>query len=600
MDQQNNEPRLLQSSVAHELCVFRIAHHAMGFLRDRVSHLTPERQLQELIAWLNEYAESESKPLNERLQKPLGKVSSDCKDNKVIVSSHLTYGFASPYPPFHLSAWRRAGCTDVWVPSTYPRYQTLVIGNFGISPAHPSRSQDLRIIDVDSANFNYVLAARTQNLEIETPGDTGANEALHMHLNLQSLEDFAPEVLARQIESLKGLLADRGSLVDLASYADIDAYRLGGIDHFIAMPDGIGSLIDLSEAFEEVANSNDPVESQVVAAALRGWRRNDLVDSDHYYSMLGTLAKWATNSPDLLRNSWPATLRVILRSIDALISKTLNVLLHSPRMRGLESSWRGLYELVRRAEGCGEIHLLSLTWNELKEQATSDEPCHIEELIRNSLTYRDLKYDCIIVDYDFFRDSDSMRILDWLASIAARLETHVLVGASHEFLRLSSWADMHDKASITSLLESEEFSEWRRFRGKPHALSLSVVFPPFRSRKRYVPDGNLATIGFSEELVEGDDFPVRSNSAYLVAAEQAFMHHAREIARSGGNQSGPISGTGTTAEQLMGPIVHSLIDNLHPGLRNLGLLWPTRIEYPFFTDPLGANEEDRNGAGEGQ
>jgi type VI secretion system protein ImpB len=94
-----------------------------------------------------------------------------------------------------------------------------VLGDFTGQPTEPlARLKDRKFVEVTPDNFDTVIANMKPHLafsvENKLSKDPDAGN-LKVDLNFKSMEDFAPENVARQVAPLRELLELRGRLSDL-------------------------------------------------------------------------------------------------------------------------------------------------------------------------------------------------------------------------------------------------------------------------------------------------------------------------------------------------------------------------------------------------
>jgi len=98
-----------------------------------------------------------------------------------------------------------------------------VIGDFSGQPTGKLKPlKDRKFVSIDRDNFNDVMKQMTPglNMRVEnTLKDDGSEMAVQ--LKFESLEDFEPANVAKQIEPLKKLLASRDKLRDLLTKIDL-------------------------------------------------------------------------------------------------------------------------------------------------------------------------------------------------------------------------------------------------------------------------------------------------------------------------------------------------------------------------------------------
>jgi type VI secretion system protein ImpB len=97
-----------------------------------------------------------------------------------------------------------------------------VIGDFSGNPVEPLKPiKDRKFIQIDRDNFNDVMKRMTPglNMRVEnTLAGDGSEMAVQMEFN--SIDDFEPAKVAKQVEPLKKLLETRDKLRDLATKVD--------------------------------------------------------------------------------------------------------------------------------------------------------------------------------------------------------------------------------------------------------------------------------------------------------------------------------------------------------------------------------------------
>jgi type VI secretion system protein ImpB len=91
-----------------------------------------------------------------------------------------------------------------------------VMGDFGGNPDAPQkRLKERNFVNVDSNNFDEVLAGVEPVLRFQAPNRLGGEGDLPLELRFRSMQDFRPEAIVRQVEPLGKLLEARGKLADL-------------------------------------------------------------------------------------------------------------------------------------------------------------------------------------------------------------------------------------------------------------------------------------------------------------------------------------------------------------------------------------------------
>jgi type VI secretion system protein ImpB len=97
-----------------------------------------------------------------------------------------------------------------------------VVGDFSGNPTEPLKPlKDRKFIQIDRDNFDDVMKRMTPGLNIRVENTLkGDNSEMSLQLKFNSLDDFEPSAVARQVEPLKKLLETRDKLRDLATKVD--------------------------------------------------------------------------------------------------------------------------------------------------------------------------------------------------------------------------------------------------------------------------------------------------------------------------------------------------------------------------------------------
>lgn len=100
-----------------------------------------------------------------------------------------------------------------------------VMGNYSGNPLEPPpRLKERKFVNIDRDNFDGVLKGMKPRLSFRVDNTlAGDDSQLPVELNFNSMEDFEPENVVRQVEPLRKLLEVRGKLADLRN-------KMGGND----------------------------------------------------------------------------------------------------------------------------------------------------------------------------------------------------------------------------------------------------------------------------------------------------------------------------------------------------------------------------------
>lgn len=97
-----------------------------------------------------------------------------------------------------------------------------VMGDFSGNPTTPLKSlKDRKFVQIDRDNFDAVMASMTPELHFKVDNKiTGDGSQMQVDLKFNSMKDFAPANVAKQVEPLRKLLETRNKLTDLLTKVD--------------------------------------------------------------------------------------------------------------------------------------------------------------------------------------------------------------------------------------------------------------------------------------------------------------------------------------------------------------------------------------------
>jgi type VI secretion system protein ImpB len=97
-----------------------------------------------------------------------------------------------------------------------------VLGDFSGNPTEPLKPlKDRKFIQIDRDNFNAVMARMTPGLNIKVENTLkGDNSEMAVGLKFQSMDDFEPGAVVKQVEPLNKLQQTRDKLRDLLTKID--------------------------------------------------------------------------------------------------------------------------------------------------------------------------------------------------------------------------------------------------------------------------------------------------------------------------------------------------------------------------------------------
>ena len=97
-----------------------------------------------------------------------------------------------------------------------------VLGDFSGNPTKkPKNLKDRKFIQIDRDNFDDVMARMTPGLDLKAENTLkGDGSEMAVHLEFNSMDDFEPANVVKQVEPLRKLLETRDKLRDLLTKVD--------------------------------------------------------------------------------------------------------------------------------------------------------------------------------------------------------------------------------------------------------------------------------------------------------------------------------------------------------------------------------------------
>ena len=120
-----------------------------------------------------------------------------------------------------------------------------VMGDYsGDNTASKKALKERKFVQIDRDNFNDIMGKVEPTAELKVDDKLSGEEGKQMGVNLQfnSIEDFEPQNIVKQVEPLKQLLEARNKLRDLMSKADRSEELETVLEEVLKNTDAIASL----------------------------------------------------------------------------------------------------------------------------------------------------------------------------------------------------------------------------------------------------------------------------------------------------------------------------------------------------------------------
>ncbi len=330
-------------------------------------------------------------------------------------------------------------------------------------------------VEIDRDNFGRVLRKLRVSLDLDFSG-SGENT---LSLEFSDLDDFHPDKIFQSVSLFSNLRDIRKKLANPDTYNE----AAGEVRSWLVSDDA-ADFLNLSGQNETAA---DAAVSQ-----------NDLLDR-----IIGQTAAESLPMPEI--NGEHKELRAFIRKIvaphlikvdaeeqsnlllvvDEIISDLMRKIIHHPEFQALESSWRGIYLLVRRIETSKNLKIFILDLD--KSQILNDLKCNDDLTQSNTfklMTDPENQWSIACCNYTFGLSVDDAAALIRLMKIGFNCNIPFISHAQTVFgLESSDNGLSTDKFKIAE--HSKEATIWKTLRSLSEAEYLGLALPRFLGRLPY-------------------------------------------------------------------------------------------------------------------
>ena len=353
-------------------------------------------------------------------------------------------------------------------------FRICVIGDFGGDTAVGAPLAKRRPIEIDRDNFDEVLERLSVVFRCDMPEGQPAAA-----VPIRSLDDFHPDHLVETVATFESLRTLRRQLLNPGTFSKAAAEVRRWLPEAVAGESKSAAStpaappVDSGNLLEGILNAADAEASS---------RRHGEID-------------WNAMIREIVQPySIPAVdpqQEVLVECVDAVTSRTMTALLHSPRFRALEAVWRGLWFLVRRLETDSrlKVFLLHATRDELAaDLASGAEPSASglhKLLVDQTVGTPGAHPWALLLSLEWFAPSDDdAALLSGLLQVAQAAGAPLIAAASGDFVGCTSPDDAADPDDWSSPPLSES---WQELRQSPAAQWGCLIWPSFLLRLPYGP-----------------------------------------------------------------------------------------------------------------
>ncbi len=215
----------------------------------------------------------------------------------------------------------------------------------------------------------------------------------------------------------------------------------------------------------------------------------------------------------------------MIAEIDKKLSLQLDAILHNPEFQKLESAWRSLKFLVDRTDFREniKIELLNVSKEDLLEDF-EDSP----EVVKSGLykivytaeygQFGGQPYAAMIGNYEFGPGPQDIKLLQYVASVAAMAHAPFIAAAGPQFFGLENFNGLPNLKDLKSIFEGPQYTKWQSFRESEDARYVGLTLPRFLLRLPYGPDTQpVKSFNYQEDVSGNHEHYLWGNTAFAFA-----------------------------------------------------------------------------------
>jgi type VI secretion system protein ImpC len=221
-----------------------------------------------------------------------------------------------------------------------------------------------------------------------------------------------------------------------------------------------------------------------------------------------------------------AVLDDMIAAVDKKISLQLDALLHHEDFQKLESAWRSLKFLVDRTDFRENIKVEMLNVN--KEQLLEDfedapevPKCGLYKTVYSGEygQFGGQPYGALVGNYEFGPGPQDIKLLQYMASVAAMSHTPFIASASPNFFGILDFGTLPNLKDIKSILEGPQYTKWRSFRESEDSRYVALALPRFLLRLPYGPNTlPVKSFNYQEDVSASHSHYTWGNAAFAFAS----------------------------------------------------------------------------------
>ena len=201
-----------------------------------------------------------------------------------------------------------------------------------------------------------------------------------------------------------------------------------------------------------------------------------------------------------------------IAEIDDILSQQLSAIMHHPELQRLESTWRGLHDLVMNSETGSRLKLRVLNVSKDELQADLENAVEFDQSALFKKVYEEeygtfggAPYSALLGDFAFGRHPKDVILLEKLSNVASAAHAPLITGVAPDLFDLTDYRDLDKPRDLAKIFESAELIKWRSFRDSEDSRYVTLALPRTLMRTPYGPETDpVAEFDFVEEVNAAD------------------------------------------------------------------------------------------------
>jgi len=257
------------------------------------------------------------------------------------------------------------------------------------------------------------------------------------------------------------------------------------------------------------------------------------VERDRASELVDNLVRAAMQGQVTFDKNVVKTITQAIAKIDAVMSKQLAAVMHSPSFQKLEGTWRGLNYLVMNSETSKflKLRVLNCPRQDLKKDLENaiefDQSAIWKKIHEQEFDMPGGEpYGALIGDYEFTNHPDDINILKWMSNVAAGSFCPFISAASPQLFGFESFTGLPKPRDLEKIFQKKEYIGWRSFRDSEDSRFVALTMPRVLSRLPYGSNTKpIEEFNYEEVELEGNkakkvphEHYAWMNSAYALGA----------------------------------------------------------------------------------